>query len=104
MIPKLQCSHCTRDYSVKRGSFRYCSACEKRFALKDITRENQVKEKIHVRKQKEAIKKARVTCWHCDYANQKIISFDKGFDCDKCGEFLWIGDGGYTEKKMGVYT
>jgi len=104
MIPKLTCSHCTRDYSVKRGSFRYCSACEKRFAIKDIAREKQMKDKIKVRKQNETRKKARVVCWHCGNKDQKILSLDEGFNCSKCGELLWTGDGGYEEKKVGVWA
>ncbi len=54
----LPCSHCDKNYEVSRGSFKYCLGCEKRFALKDITRENQVKEKIQVRKQDVARRKA----------------------------------------------
>ncbi len=49
------------------------------------------------------LKNVKVTCWHCDYANQKIKTFEEAFDCDKCGELLWVGDGGFVEVKVGVY-
>lgn len=41
-------------------------------------------------------------CWHCGYPDQKIKSFTETFPCDKCGESLWTGDGGYDieEKKV----
>ncbi len=111
MIPKLQCSHCTRDYQVKRGSYRYCSACEKRFAMKDIAKDKAIEvKKQELEEQKQEVirqklrEKIRVKCWHCGNNKQKIISYEKVFSCDKCHEDLWTGEGGYTEKSIGVYT
>lgn len=48
-------------------------------------------------------KNIKVTCWHCDYADQKILDYDEAFDCDKCGELLWVGVDGFVEVKVGVY-
>ena len=45
----------------------------------------------------------KVTCWHCGNKDQKILSFEETFDCDKCKEPLWIGSGGYVEKMGGIY-
>ena len=102
MIPKLQCSHCIRDYQVKRGSYRYCSACEKRFAVKDLAKDKEIEVKKEIKRQQDIRKKIRVKCWHCGNNNQKIISYEKVFSCDKCHEELWTGEGGYTEKNLGV--
>ncbi len=48
-------------------------------------------------------KNIKVTCWHCDNPNQKILDYDEAFDCDKCGELLWVGVDGFIEVKVGVY-
>jgi len=52
---------------------------------------------------KKLMKNVKVTCWHCGNADQKIISFDEAFMCDKCKELLWTGDGGFEEIKVGVW-
>ncbi len=52
---------------------------------------------------KTLMKNVKVTCWHCGNADQKIISFDEAFMCDKCKELLWTGDGGFEEIKVGVW-
>jgi len=59
------------------------------------------REKEH-EKEVQELKKSTVKCWHCDDPNQKILSIEEVFKCTKCGESLWVGEGGY-EKKMGVW-
>jgi len=48
-------------------------------------------------------KNIKVTCWHCGDTNQKILSYEEAFMCDKCKELLWTGDGGFEEIKVGVW-
>lgn len=100
----LPCSHCPRNYEVKRGSYRYCLQCEQRFALKDIEKDKMVEAKKEQKRLEVIMKKVRVKCWHCGFTNQKILSYEKVFSCDKCQEELWTGDGGFTEKAIGVWT
>ncbi len=52
---------------------------------------------------KKLLKNVKVTCWHCGNKDQKIISEDKPFKCDKCQEDLWTGEGGFEEIKVGVW-
>ncbi len=74
--------------------------------------EDHIKWKIHEYYQKNEKmikvknvkpKNVKVTCWHCGNKEQKILSFDDTFDCDKCKEPLWIGSGGYVEQVGGIY-
>ncbi len=74
--------------------------------------EDHVQWKIHEYYQKNVNKikaksksrlNVKVTCWHCGNKDQKILSFEDTFDCDKCKEPLWIGSGGYEEKMGGIY-
>jgi len=44
---------------------------------------------------KEKLLTEKVTCWHCGYTEQKILSDAEVFKCDKCHDLLWTGDGGY---------
>lgn len=52
---------------------------------------------------KNNFNKIKVKCWHCNDPDQKIQSEEKAFDCSKCGELLWIGEGGFEEITIGVW-
>jgi len=52
---------------------------------------------------KKSIKNIKVTCWHCGNKDQKILSLEEAFKCDKCHDQLWTGDGGFEEIKVGVW-
>ena len=52
---------------------------------------------------KKLLKNVKVTCWHCGDKDQKIISEEEPFKCDKCQETLWTGEGGFEEIKVGVW-
>lgn len=61
------------------------------------------KAKLKALDQKRKPKNYKVTCWHCGNSDQKVLSFDEAFECTKCDELLWIGDGGYVEQVEGIY-
>jgi len=52
-----------------------------------------LKESISLIKEKRLTEK--VTCWHCGFTEQKILSDSEVFKCDKCHDLLWTGDGGF---------
>lgn len=56
--------------------------------------------KVHA---KTKPKNYKVTCWHCGNSDQKVLSFSEAFECTKCDELLWIGNGGYVEQVEGIY-
>lgn len=63
--------------------------------------------KIHtelsVKPVKERLKRSAqfriVKCWHCGNPKQKILSYNKTFECEICKELLWTGEGGYAVEK-----
>jgi len=59
--------------------------------------------KNKVKRPKQNKKNIKVKCWHCGNPDQLIKSYDEVFSCDKCGEQLWTGDGGFEEIKVGIW-
>jgi hypothetical protein len=71
---------------------------EQKWNVHEVRLENMsppiiLKESISLLKEKRLTEK--VTCWHCGFTEQKILSDVDVFKCDKCHDLLWTGDGGF---------